>query len=122
VVSKAREQFIMGSCFSKQQAAAVAASEPNSSTVEAAVPETKAHVSAHGAAKTDPAAGNGSTAAEAPTGEAEEYTGAIAPVCELQRRQHLNNLGILYTVSVQMDHVLDTDMLSMATVTAEQAR
>jgi hypothetical protein len=90
----------MGSCLSKQQAAAVAASEANSSTVEAAVLDTKAHASAHGAAESDPAAGKGSTAAEAPTGEAEEYTGAIGPVCELQRRQHLNNLGILYTVSV----------------------
>jgi hypothetical protein len=89
----------MGSCCSKQQAVAVG--QGKSSTEEAAVPETKARAASHGAASIDPAAEKGDiTTAETPAGAEDEYAGAIAPVCELQRRQHLNNLGILYTVSL----------------------
>lgn len=81
----------------------MAASEANRSTAAAAaVPVIKAHAQEHGAGQSDPAVGKGGTAVEAHTVEVEEYTGSVAPVCELQRRQHLNNLGILYTVSLQV--------------------
>jgi hypothetical protein len=97
----------MGSCLSKQQAAAVTASQANSSAVEAAVPDIKAQAPEHGAARADPAAVKGKDSpAETPSEKDEEYTGAIAPICELQRRQHLNNLGTLYTVSLQLDETM----------------
>ncbi|WIA08911.1 hypothetical protein OEZ85_008329 [Tetradesmus obliquus] len=88
----------MGCCLSTLQAAAVTASQAKSSSVEAAAPDIKAQAPEHVAATTDPEAEKShNKAAETSTGNEEEYTGAIAPVCELQRRQHLNNLGILYT-------------------------
>eukprot|EP00882_Tetradesmus_deserticola_P000798 GHRQ01000869.1.p1 GENE.GHRQ01000869.1~~GHRQ01000869.1.p1 ORF type:complete len:829 (+),score=338.09 GHRQ01000869.1:201-2489(+) len=87
----------MGSCMSKQQPAA-AVKEESRSTVVAAVSDTKPHAQEHGGGVTsNVAVAKEDAAVEAPTGEEEEYIGADAPVCELQRMQHLNNLGILYT-------------------------
>lgn len=81
----------MGACLSKQQQVAVGPAD-KAAQVQQISPQAVGK-----AADTSNSSQQPASKQDAPSGPA-EYTGAIAPVCELQRRQHLLDLDILYTV------------------------
>lgn len=86
----------MGACLSKQRV--VAPVDKVAQLAGGAADETLAE-SGNAVNSASYTSQQPTTKDDLPSGPA-DYTGAIAPVCELQRRQHLLNFNILYTVSL----------------------